>query len=77
MSMYNLGSPYKQGLKTGETVAICQCGHSNTPPFCDGSHSQHPGIEPLIYAAAADETRYICGCGKTGNKPWCDGKHNS
>ncbi len=77
MSMYTRGEPYAHTLKSGETAYICQCGHSNTPPFCDGSHTKHPGTEPLIYTVAKDETVYICGCGKTGNKPWCDGSHTA
>jgi CDGSH-type Zn-finger protein len=77
MNMYSLGAPYEQELKSGETVYICQCGQTKTPPLCDGTHAQHPGFEPYSYTATADETVYICGCGKTGNKPWCDGSHNS
>lgn len=23
---------------TGESIAVCRCGHSNTQPFCDGTH---------------------------------------
>jgi CDGSH-type Zn-finger protein len=31
---------YQQGktFEAGETYALCRCGHSKTPPFCDGSH---------------------------------------
>jgi CDGSH-type Zn-finger protein len=75
MSMYDRGTPYEQPLKSGDTVYICRCGLSKTAPFCDGSHQQQPGTEPLAYTAPADETVYICGCGRTGNKPWCDGSH--
>ena len=25
---------------TGETVALCRCGHSSTKPFCDGTHKK-------------------------------------
>lgn len=75
MSMYSQGAPYEHSLKNGETVYICQCGHSSAAPLCDGSHKQHPGKEPLAHTAATDETVYICGCGKSANKPWCDGSH--
>jgi CDGSH-type Zn-finger protein len=27
-------------LKTGETYALCRCGHSSTAPFCDGTHKK-------------------------------------
>lgn len=77
MSMNTHGEPYEHILKSGETAYICQCGHSNTPPFCDGRHEQHPGTAPLAYTATKDETVYICGCDKTGNKPWCDGSHTA
>ena len=23
-----------------ETIALCRCGHSNTKPFCDGTHEK-------------------------------------
>jgi CDGSH-type Zn-finger protein len=73
--MYTRQEPYAESLKKDETAYICQCGHTKTPPYCDGSHQQYPGTEPLAYTAKADETVYICGCGKTANKPWCDGSH--
>jgi CDGSH-type Zn-finger protein len=76
MSMYSRGEPYVHPIKNGDTVYICQCGFTQSPPFCDGSHEQHPGTEPLEHTATADDTLYICGCGKSGNKPWCDGSHS-
>lgn len=29
-----------------EVVALCRCGHSNTKPFCDGSHKE-AGFEEI------------------------------
>ena len=76
MSMYEKGQPYAQPVSAGDTVYICQCGATQTPPFCDGSHQQIPGKEPLAYTAKSNETLYICGCGKSSNIPWCDGSHS-
>lgn len=74
--MYNKLSPYEVQAKKDEPVFICRCGHTSTPPFCDGTHKGHPGIRPLVYKPEKDETLYVCGCGKSGNLPWCDGTHN-
>jgi CDGSH-type Zn-finger protein len=76
MSMYENGMPYMVKVKKGETTFVCQCGHSKTPPYCDGSHGAHPTGEPLHYKAEKDETIRVCGCGKTGSEPMCDGSHN-
>ena len=33
---------YKEGrrLPQAETYALCRCGHTKTPPFCDGRHEE-------------------------------------
>ena len=30
----------KEFALTGETIALCRCGHSSTKPFCDGTHKK-------------------------------------
>ena len=75
--MYSRGNPHIVPMKNDETIYICQCGHTKTPPYCDGSHNQHPGKTPLAHTATEDGPVYICGCGKSANKPWCDGSHSA
>ena len=76
MSMYERGEPYSYSIKEGDTVYICQCGHTGTPPFCDGTHQQYPDKEPYVYVTDKDENLFICGCGKSSNRPFCDGSHS-
>ena len=75
MSMYKNGQPYQVDIMSGATVYICQCGHTNNPPYCDGSHEEHPPIQPFAHSAESDETLWVCGCGKSSNRPFCDGSH--
>jgi len=35
-------------LQPGEKVALCRCFGSQKFPFCDGTHTQHPGKGPAI-----------------------------
>lgn len=74
--MFTSGKPHVATVNAGKSIYICQCGHTSRPPYCDGSHNQHPGTEPYVHNATKDETLYICGCGKTTNKPWCNGNHS-
>ncbi|MDR3291788.1 MAG: CDGSH iron-sulfur domain-containing protein [Methanobrevibacter sp.] len=38
------GNPIKYGekgkIKTDESYTLCRCGHSNSKPFCDGTHAK-------------------------------------
>ncbi|MBF0368220.1 MAG: CDGSH iron-sulfur domain-containing protein [Magnetococcales bacterium] len=74
--MYQKNSPHAVTAKKGESLFICQCGHSKKAPFCDGSHKGRPEKKrPLRHVAEADDTLYVCGCGRSANMPWCDGSH--
>ncbi|MFK5895120.1 MAG: CDGSH iron-sulfur domain-containing protein [Pseudomonadota bacterium] len=72
--MYSKGEPISVDVIEGETVYICQCGQTKTPPYCDGSH-EATDKEPLVYTAKSNEQLSICGCGKSASLPFCDGSH--
>ena len=38
---------------TGETVALCRCGHSSTKPFCDGTHKK-VDFQSVVRAGSAE-----------------------
>ena len=55
--------------------AICACGETKRPPYCDGSHSG-TGITPQILdIGETGQTIAWCTCNASGNKPMCDGSH--
>ncbi|MGB5659935.1 MAG: CDGSH iron-sulfur domain-containing protein [Thermoanaerobaculia bacterium] len=56
------------------TYFWCQCGHSETQPFCDGSHT---GTEftPLKVELGEKKRVALCQCKHTANPPYCDGTH--
>lgn len=53
----------------------CACGHSNSQPFCDGSHDG-TGFEPVRFEVVNSRNAALCLCKRTGNKPFCDGSHS-
>lgn len=73
--MYKQGFPRMIDVSAGDTVYICQCGQTKTPPYCDGSH-QGSAKTPHEYKATEDKRLAVCGCGKSGDIPFCDGSHN-
>ncbi len=66
--------PIQIDLEAGEHY-WCACGHSNSQPFCDGSH-RGTGIEPLAFTVEEAQESYLCLCKQTKNPPYCDGSHN-
>jgi CDGSH-type Zn-finger protein len=72
--MYSKGEPFITEVSEGDTVYICQCGQTKTPPYCDGSH-ENTDKQPLIYTSKSNQQLFICGCGKSAAIPFCDGSH--
>jgi CDGSH iron-sulfur domain-containing protein 3 len=56
----------------------CACGHSNTQPFCDGSHkTRAPEKSPMKFTMEAEKEVWLCRCKSTGTPPYCDGTHKN
>lgn len=66
--------PIPVELKKGKHYYWCQCGHSKSQPFCDGSHEAYY-CEPVLFSVEEDQTRKLCTCKQTSNPPYCDGTH--
>jgi CDGSH iron-sulfur domain-containing protein 3 len=56
------------------TYYWCQCGHTKTVPYCDGSH-KGSGVAPLPFEIAEPVTSAVCNCGLTTTPPYCSGAH--
>jgi len=69
--------PAKVELEAGKTYAWCSCGHSQSQPFCDGSHKAHAPFTPLVFKAEESKTAFLCQCKHSKNKPYCDGTHKT
>lgn len=66
--------PYVLDEEPGKK-AWCACGHSESQPFCDGSH-KGTGMSPII--VTIEESRKVawCGCKHSKNGAFCDGTHS-
>ncbi|HIA14854.1 MAG TPA: CDGSH iron-sulfur domain-containing protein [Nitrospirales bacterium] len=58
------------------TYYWCQCGKSETQPFCDGSH-QGTDFEPKQFTIMETTKVWLCMCKHTHNSPFCDGAHKA
>ena len=66
--------PIKAELEAGKNYFWCQCGLSQSQPFCDGSHAG-TDIKPLRFTAEKTGAAGLCQCKSTANAPFCDGTH--
>ena len=54
----------------------CQCGRSESQPFCDGSH-KGTDCAPVELEITEKKRVALCNCKHTGSEPFCDGRHSS
>lgn len=66
-------TPYVIEVDPG-VKAWCSCGHSDTQPFCNGSH-KGTDFTPVIEEVKEKKTVAWCGCKHSNNPPFCDGSH--
>ncbi len=68
--------PTKVVLEKGKSYAYCECGRSQSQPYCDGSHAGTE-FKPKMFKAKSSGDAYLCQCKHTGNAPYCDGTHKT
>jgi CDGSH-type Zn-finger protein len=72
----SLKKPYATGIEKGREYFLCQCGQTDTPPFCDGAHTDTK-YSPLSYLATETGMVDLCGCRESATFPLCDGTHKN
>jgi CDGSH-type Zn-finger protein len=70
-------SPVNLTLEKDKRYAWCTCSHSETQPFCDGTHRAFEKPGSLGFVAETNHEVWLCTCKQTGNPPYCDGTHNT
>ena len=68
--------PVAVELEAGKRYAFCMCGHSQTQPFCDGSH-KGTNFKPHLFTAESSEEKWLCMCKHSQSLPYCDGTHKT
>jgi CDGSH iron-sulfur domain-containing protein 3 len=77
--------PSQQKLEADKKYFWCACGHSQTQPFCDGTHKSvnqslpegEMKFKPVVISFSEPETKWLCQCKHTQSPPYCDGTHKT
>ena len=70
-------SPFPITVEAGKEYWWCQCGLSQSQPFCDGSHKKEGKFSPIAWTAEKSGEKWFCGCKQTAHAPFCDGSHKA
>ncbi len=57
--------------------AICACGRTASPPFCDGHHRDTEFTPRIEVVEGMARNVAWCRCFTSSNGPWCDGSHTA
>jgi len=75
MSQTPIFRPIAVDLEKDKNYSWCSCGHSESEPFCDGSHRKYNAPPSLKFSVTENKTAHLCTCKLTKNAPYCDGSH--
>ena len=69
-------------VEKGRSYQYCACGHSQSQPFCDGSHravnaEYGTSFKPTPFTPNRTGTEAFCGCRLSEQGPICDSSHMS
>jgi len=63
--------PIQVQLEANKRYYWCQCGLSQSQPFCDGAH-RGTGMNPVVFVIRESGPVWLCVCKETKNIPFCD-----